>query len=118
MGEPAERKRVPRLPSGALIIVFSTLLDDDPARLAAHWRRSGNRVVVVDVLPALVTTDLSSRRLTAYRIIALERRDRIRQLLGNDVELVRWPTTGEPVIPRTELTVLARQHRRPIGAHR
>ena len=74
--------------------------------------------MVVDVLPTLLTTDLSSRRMTAYRIIALERRDRIRQLLGNDVELVRWPTTGEPVIPRTELTVLARQRRRPGGPHR
>ena len=116
-GEPTERKRVPRLPSGALIIVFSTLLDDDPARLAAHWRRSGNRVVVVDVLPQLVTADLGSRRMTAYRIVALERRDRIRQLSGNDVELVHWPTTVDPVGPRTELTMLARQ-RRSNGAQR
>ena len=41
VGEPTERKRVPRLPSGALIIVFSTLLDDDPARLAATGAARG-----------------------------------------------------------------------------
>jgi uncharacterized protein (DUF58 family) len=117
-GEPTERKRVPRLPSGALIIVFSTLLDDDPARLASHWRRAGNRVIVVDVLPPLSTVDLNSRRLTAYRIVALERRDRIRRLAGNDVELVSWPSTADPVVPRSALTVLARQRRLPLGASR
>lgn len=118
VGEPTERKRVPRLPSGCLIVLFSTLLDDDPARLAAHWRRSGHRVVVVDVLPPLSTSDLGARRMTAYRIVALERRDRVRQLIGNDVELVGWPTSGDPVVPRTELTVLARQRRRGNEAGR
>jgi uncharacterized protein (DUF58 family) len=112
-GEPTERKRVPRLPSGALIIVFSTLLDDDPARLATHWRRSGHRVVVVDVLPPLSTAELGARLMTAYRIVSLERRDRIRQLRTADVELVDWPSTTDAIVPRAALTVLARQRRRP-----
>lgn len=111
-GEPAERKRVPRLPSGSLIVVFSTLLDDDPARLATHWRRAGHRVLVVDVLPALSTADLNTRQLTAYRIVSLERHDRITALLGNDVELIRWPSTVDAATPGAELAVLARQRRR------
>lgn len=117
-GEPTERKRVPRLPSGALIVVFSTLLDDDPARLATHWRRSGHRVVVVDVLPRLSTAELGARLMTAYRIVSLERRDRIRQLLAGDVELVEWPSTTDTGAPRAALTVLARQWRRPPRVNR
>jgi uncharacterized protein (DUF58 family) len=110
-GEPTERKRVPRLPSGALIVVFSTLLDDDPAHLATHWRRAGHRVVVVDVLPSLSTTDLNTRLMTAYRIVALERADRIRQLAANDVELIAWSSTSDAREPRGALMALARQRR-------
>ena len=112
-GEPTERKRVPRLPSGALIIVFSTLLDDDPAHLATHWRRAGHRVVVVDVLPKLSTADLNARLMTAYRIVALERADRIRQLAANDVELIAWGSTSDAREPRGALMALARQRRSP-----
>ncbi len=111
-GEPTERKRVPRLPSGALIVVFSTLLDDDPAHLATHWRRAGHRVVVVDVLPTLSTADLNPRLMTAYRIVALERADRIRQLAANDVELIAWRSTSDAREPRGALLALARQRRR------
>jgi uncharacterized protein (DUF58 family) len=112
-GEPTERKRVPRLPSGALIVVFSTLLDDDPAHLATHWRRAGHRVVVVDVLPSLSTADLNTRLATAYRIVALERADRIRQLAANDVELIAWGSTSDAHEPRGALMALARQRRSP-----
>jgi uncharacterized protein (DUF58 family) len=111
-GEPTARKRVPRLPSGALIVVFSTLLDDDPATLAIHWRRNGHRVVVVDVLPPVSTAELGHRLMTAYRIITLERNDRIRQLQANDVELVSWPAAGGAAEPQAALTVLARQRER------
>ncbi len=117
-GEPTERKRVPRLPSGALIVIFSTLLDDDPARLASHWRRAGHRVVMVDVLPRLSTADLNARLLTAYRIVALERTDRIRQLVANDVEIISWTSTADAGEPRSALSVLARQHRHPRSVSR
>ncbi|GAA2100226.1 DUF58 domain-containing protein [Microlunatus panaciterrae] len=93
-GEPKPRRRAPRLPSGALIIVFSTFLDDDVARLAWLWRQSGHRVIAVDVLPRLEGGSLPPRLHTAYRIIRMERGDRLRALAGTGVELVHWE--GDP----------------------
>lgn len=91
-GEPKPRKRVPRLPSGALIIVFSTFLDDDVALFAQVWRGAGHRVLAVDVLPHLVDTQLSTRLAAAYRLISMERTDRIRALERGGIEVVRWDT--------------------------
>lgn len=109
-GEPKPRRRPPRLPSGALILVFSTFLDDEAARLAQIWRHAGHRVVAIDVLPTLVTHHLTSRLATAHRIVAMERNDRLTELSRTGVELVRWhgdPAAGSAAVD-VALTALAR----------
>ena len=89
-GEPKRRARAPRLPSGALIIVFSTFLDDDPADLARTWRHAGHRVLAVDVLPPMLQQPLPARVRTAFRMVSLERRDRLLALARTGVEVLRW----------------------------
>lgn len=115
-GEPGRRERVPRLPSGSMIILCSTFLDDDVATIATHWHRSGHRVVAVDVLPRPVTRDLNSRGRTAYRMIMLERTMRFRGLARAGIELLRWDPrpvgTERPVPPDAALAALARIRRR------
>lgn len=108
-GEPTRRQRVPRLPSGALIVLFSTFLDDDPARLATAWRGSGHRVVAVDTLPPLVTADLSARQRTAFRVVSMDRVDRIADLARAGVETVTWQSLGPEHDVAAELGVLARR---------
>lgn len=117
-GVPTRRRRVPRLPSGSLIVLFSTFLDDDAADLAASWRQSGHRVVAVDILPPVVTSDLTARLDTAYRVVTMERDDRIQALRRLGVETVTWRLLGADqraagTDPATTLEVLARRrHRR------
>jgi uncharacterized protein (DUF58 family) len=108
-GEPTRRQRVPRLPSGALIVVFSTFLDDDPARLAAAWRGSGHRVIAVDTLPPLVTNDLNARLRTAFRVVAMDRADRIADLGRVGVETVTWLSLAPGHDAAVQLGVLARR---------
>ena len=108
-GEPTRRQRVPRLPSGALIVVFSTFLDDDPARLATAWRRSGHRVVAVDTLPPLVIAGLNARLRTAFRMVAMDRVDRIAELDRAGVETVTWLSLAPGHDAAVELGVLARR---------
>lgn len=113
-GEPTRRRRVPRLPSGSLIVLFSTFLDDDAAELAASWRQTGHRVVAVDILPPVVTADLTARLDTAYRIVAMERTDRIEALARVGVETVAWRSLlGDRRLagadPATAFDVLARR---------
>lgn len=113
-GEPQPRQRVPRLPSGALILVFSTFLDADVARFAQIWRGSGHRVIAVDVLPRPDLTSLTPRLRTAYRLVAMERDDRIRALARGGVEIVAWgagtsarredATTSDPEVALAALT--------------
>ena len=104
-GEPTPRKRIPRLPSGALILVFSTFLDDDAAAMARTWRRAGHRVLAIDTLPRLLISGIPERLYIAYRIVAMERTDRIRQLASVGVETLAWmdPTTD----PGFELAMMS-----------
>ena len=108
-GEPTRRQRVPRLPSGALIVLFSTFLDDDAARLATSWRGSGHRVVAVDTLPPLVTDNLSARQRTAFRVVSMDRVDRIADLGRAGVETVTWQSLVPDHDVAAELGVLARR---------
>ncbi|MET0692751.1 MAG: DUF58 domain-containing protein [Propionibacteriaceae bacterium] len=114
-GEPKRRKRAPRMPSGALLIVFSTFLDDDAAQLALLWRHAGHRVVAVDVLPKISKDPLPARVLTAYRIIRMERGDRLLALARTGVEVVHWEGDpdgyGSEAEVEVALTALARQRR-------
>ncbi len=110
-GWSRHRVRSPRLPSGALVVVFSTFLDDEPAEAAAAWRRIGHRVVAVDVLPRLRTGHLSGRAATAARLVLVDREDRLADLRDLDVEVVTWRDD-----PALALAVLARSDRRRPGA--
>ncbi|MGY4644069.1 DUF58 domain-containing protein [Cellulomonas sp. URHB0016] len=110
-GEPAVRRRAPRLPSGALVLVFSTFLDDEAALAAAQWRHLGHRVVAVDVLPTLHVGHLGDRERIAVRLIGLAREDRLADLAERDVEVVTWGNA-----PEVALATLARQARRRAGA--
>ena len=104
-GEPTPRQRIPRLPSGALILVFSTFLDDDAAAMARTWRRAGHRVLAVDTLPRLLISGIPERLYIAYRIVAMERADRIHQLAAVGVETLTWmdPATD----PGLELAMMS-----------
>ncbi|MBO9554552.1 DUF58 domain-containing protein [Cellulomonas sp.] len=110
-GEPALRVRAPRLPSGALVCVFSTFLDDEAALAAAQWRHLGHRVLAVDVLPTLHVRHLGERERIAVRLIALAREDRLADLADRDVEVVTWREA-----PEIALATLARGARRRAGA--
>ncbi len=110
-GAPAQFLRPPRLPSGALVVVFSTFLDDESAQVAARWRDAGHRVVAVDVLPALRTSGLYDRERLAVRMMTLTREDRMAELTDQAVELVTWRDQ-----PAVALRVLARRAQRRPGA--
>ncbi|HEX8487256.1 MAG TPA: DUF58 domain-containing protein [Propionibacteriaceae bacterium] len=108
-GEPRRHQRAPRLPSGALVVIFSTFLDEDPAQLARLWRHSGHRVVAVDVLPPVSSRTLPARVSLAYRIVRLERADRLVSLARSGIEVLAWDDRAQ-----VDLAALARQrHLRP-----
>ena len=111
-GEPAPRKRMPRLPSGSLIVLLSTFLDETSALMARGWRAAGHRVIAIDTLPCVIRDGLSSPQLLAYRIVAMEREDRLLGLQGVGVETVRWDGSAAGADPALELGALARQRRR------
>jgi uncharacterized protein (DUF58 family) len=109
-GDPAPRVRAPQLPSGTLVWVFSTFLDAEGARAAIHWRRSGHRVVAVDVLPVLRRRHLDPRTALATRLVLLERDDRLADLAAAGVEVVHW--ADDDATARLQL-LARRSHRRP-----
>lgn len=109
-GAPPERLRAPPLPAGALVYLFSTFLDPEPARLARVWRRSGHRVVAVDVLPRIREQGLDRRERLALRILRIERQDTLAELASAGVETVRW---SDPAAATSRLQQLTRAHRRP-----
>ncbi|WP_067793543.1 DUF58 domain-containing protein [Actinomadura formosensis] len=89
--------RVPRsaLPPGALVIVFSPLLDDRAVQTVQDLRRRGNPVVVIDTLdrepPAGerdATTDLS------LRLWRLDRRALLAGLADLGIPVVPWSPAG------------------------
>jgi uncharacterized protein (DUF58 family) len=102
-GTPKPFLRAPQVPSGSLVVVFSTFLDDEAARLAQQWRHGGHRVLAVDVLPDLLVHALAPAVRTAYRVIQMERLDRIQELRRAGVEVLRW-SSGVDV----DLAALAR----------
>lgn len=110
-GEPRTRYRPPRMPSGALIIVFSTFLDDETWHLAQLWHGSGHRVLAVDVLGEPDLRNAPRRLVTAYRIIAMEREDRLGALARSGVEVIRWTQTGDHPVQVT-LAALTRKRAR------
>lgn len=94
---PSPRKRAPQVPQVALLVVFSTFLDDEAARMARTWRGQGHRVIAVDTLPPVRTTGLDSLTGFAYQVVKLERQVRLDQLRRSGVEVLRWidPDPGQ-----------------------
>lgn len=97
MMRPEDRPRAlvrpPQVPSGALVVVISTFVDEEASRAARYWRRAGHRVIAVDVLPALELTSLDAKNRLAARMLTLERDDRLAELTAAGVELLRWDAT-------------------------
>jgi uncharacterized protein (DUF58 family) len=104
------RARTPLVAPGALVVLLSTYLDDDPARLALLWRASGHRVIAVDVLPAPDTAGLTREQRLALRVVLGRRSDRLTELRGAGVDVLAWDV---PVAERrAALAALARPKRR------
>lgn len=93
-GFASDRVRAPQVVPGAEIIVFSTFLDDEAAHLALLWRASGHRVIGVDSLPDPVTTGLVRREVVAFRIVMMEREERLHRLGAAGIDIVRWQRSG------------------------
>lgn len=107
------RVRAPQVPSGALVVVLSTFLDDGAMDVALLWRHTGHRVIVVDVLPTVGSTAMTSREAIAFRLVSLRREDRLTAMRRWGIGVVRW-NEATPASARSQLSVLARQRH---GAH-
>ncbi|MPV38489.1 DUF58 domain-containing protein [Georgenia subflava] len=110
--------RAPLLPSGALVVLLSTFLDEEAAQIAHSWRRSGHQVVSVDVLPPLRESGVEPGQRTAFRLVRMERADRLELLRRGGVDVVRWRPADVPgAVPATAaLGALALAGRRRAGA--
>jgi uncharacterized protein (DUF58 family) len=83
------------VPSSALVVVLTPLLDERMAALAAQLARTGRSVVAVDTLPSTVAPDGNGRWAgLALRLALLERRNTIAHLLDHGVPTVRWEGAG------------------------
>jgi uncharacterized protein (DUF58 family) len=99
--------RAPIVPSGALIYVISTFLDDEAGRLATLWRASGHRVIAIDTLPGQIVTGLRREEQAAVRFLLLEREQTLAAMTGTGVELVGWDSSLT-VNPEIALELAAR----------
>lgn len=96
-GAPRHRERPPQLPTGAMVYLFSTFLDDSPSQIALGWSSLGHRVVAVDTLPPEDLRGLDRHELLAWRLNDVVRRDRLHELSRSGVTVLRW-ATGEPAV--------------------
>ncbi|GAA4679546.1 DUF58 domain-containing protein [Frondihabitans cladoniiphilus] len=111
-GDPVKSVRTPVVPSSAVVVVVSTFLDDLAATMAITWASTGHRVVAIDVLPQPEVKHATREEQTAFRLVMLERNDRIDGMTAAGVEPVRWqPLPGDPV-PAVQLRMLSRPRRR------
>lgn len=104
-GAPKPHLRAPQVPSGSLIVLFSTFLDGEAAALGRLWRRAGHRVIAVDVLPAPLQAALPPVLATAHRIVTMERMDRVDDLSRAGIEVVRWPAATPARAPGADAAV-------------
>jgi uncharacterized protein (DUF58 family) len=89
-GEPVKGARTPLVPSSALVVVLSTFLDEQAATMAITWASTGHRVIAVDTLPTPDTKRLSREEGVAFRLLMVERNDRLDGMAASGVERVRW----------------------------
>jgi uncharacterized protein (DUF58 family) len=108
---PFRHQRPPIVPPGALVYLLSSMLDDESVRLALSWRGNGHRVIAVDVLPAPRFARTTRYERIAYRIVMMERDDRIGTLKARGVELLRWPEDGASLPRQARLQLLSRPAR-------
>jgi uncharacterized protein (DUF58 family) len=97
---PGGSLRSPVLPSGAVVYLVSTFLDDDVAALAVLWRNAGHRVVAIDVLPEPSLRGAGEEHRLAHRILQLERSARLDRLRRVDVTVVGWRGGDRDVLLR------------------
>jgi uncharacterized protein (DUF58 family) len=98
--------RPERLPPGAVVVLFSPLLDDASAGLALEAAHGGARVLCVDVLPDPVVPDRTVENgVRALEVVLDEHAARRERLVGAGVPVLRWE-------PATVLGQLARWSRR------
>jgi hypothetical protein len=83
--------RPERLPRGAVVVLFSPLLDDAVAELGAGAAHAGAGVLCIDVLPDPIvpdrTVELGARALDVVRAEHAARRER---LVAAGVPVLRW----------------------------
>lgn len=117
---PFSRRRPPIVPSGALVYVLASLLDDQAVRLALRWKGDGHRVIAVDVLPGARFARSTRYERVAHRLVMMERDDRIRMLQARGVEFLRWPDDGSslPREARMKLLSLPARNAASAGARR
>ncbi|MGH2861937.1 MAG: DUF58 domain-containing protein [Solirubrobacteraceae bacterium] len=113
---PFAHQRSPILPPGALVYLLSSLLDDQPVKLALTWLGNGHRVIAVDVLPPARFVGATKYERIAHRMLLIERENRIGVLRASGVEMLRWSEGGDALPLPARLRQLSRQTRRPGSA--
>ena len=116
-GDPPDRVRPPRMTSGSMIYLFSTFLDPEAAEMARAWRRMGQRVIAVDVLPRIRTRGLDAEHWLALRIARLARDDRLADLAAVGVEVLHWADV-EQTTATLQLAARRSHSRRDVGVPR
>jgi uncharacterized protein (DUF58 family) len=83
--------RPDRLPSGAVVVLLSPLLDDAVADLATGVAHAGARVLCVDVLPDPVLPDRTVENgVQALELVLAEHGRRRERLVAAGVPVLRW----------------------------
>lgn len=111
-GNRLSRKRAPIVPSGAIVYLLSTFLDDDVTSVALLWRAAGHRVIAVDLLPTPQLDGAEEYTRVAHRIVMTERRRRITDMRANGIEMFRWQEDAEQPSRVVALRTLARAGQR------
>lgn len=100
-----------RAPSGAVVVVLSTFIDDVPARVAVEALHQGAAVLAVDVLPENVRPDRSTPfGPEALEAVLTERAERLRGLQAQGVQVL--PGHGVQWAVRLREQARARRGRR------
>lgn len=114
LGAPRVRTRAPFVPSGALVYVLSTFLDETAFVTVASLVRLGHTVIAVDTLPQTNTWSLVERQLMAWRLVNLDRDAQIALTRNLGVTVIRWsgPTRDYDLSVATK-TMSSRGHQGP-----
>jgi uncharacterized protein (DUF58 family) len=110
-GEPVRSIRTPLVPSASLVVVLSTFLDEQAATMAVTWASTGHRVIAVDVLPEPQTDRSTREEQTAFRLLMLERTDRLDGMTAAGVERIHWSSADRGASPAIQLRMLSRPTR-------